>query len=1192
MLFEITIRDRDGAVVDRVRTQAERYTARRRLDPAGGPFTWEVVALGWDDGAPVLRRSAERAFDVVAPPAATASEPVILDPPAGARDFLVRWTSVAGAATYDIVTTWADGDNDTSTNAEALPYTELVHAGPGVSGPDRWSSEPAAHTYRVIAYDASGVELVRGPPRSLPAPLPPAPALVGPVACGTATCGTPASPTFRWEPVPGAIYYQVDHQSAGPTPATTGTSARAFYPRPSDTEALTWRVRAIGTAGPGPWSATRSYWWSRVYPEPVGPAEGSTVEDEATVRYTGGTPPPAPPGAEPPWTVQEERLVNRPSESYVASVEPHVVSWGLVDDGAPRRTFTIRQSTPALIEPADGAVVDALPLLRWAPQPWVRGYAVEIHRGGPEALGPATLLATIGTRDASALPPEGLAPGTYRWRVRRTELVGYPEAPMPGSPSSEARTFSVPEVPGPRLTGPADGSVLRPTDMLLAWEPVAGASAYRVELSRDPAFAVLGYTASSAAPGWAPGAPLSGGDWYWRVQAVGLGDTVIGTSAGRAFTLDAPLQKPPTGQLVVGGGLAYVAWPTTSVTFPTAAFVGARRVRLSNDMVTWRTYAWRPTDYTWDLAPGAASSQPGSTTAPSGPYTVYGQWEDLDGNWSAVASDTVVFDNIDPTASVILDGGAATTTRRFVELDLRVADNDLVGPTRVCGGVGCAILAGVVGPITWPIADPGDPPGSRQVCAGPLDIARNDAAGACASIDLVEPATDGGGAATDAGPPATVPLRIEPSSLALTHVRAGDEIELSPFTAPGGLPAGTATCTWRAPLGRPRGAARRSSQRLRRRRDDERERRRGLLRQLATSHSVRRRRALHARLWRHAPRTAGSSRRPPPTGRAARAVRAGRPHLPARDHRVEPPARRAQRGRAGRARRVPHVFGDTSGVPSHGRGSRGTLAGRHDGNLGRWSLALRDRAGRGRWSVRWAGLRGGNLVTAYLDPTAGMLDAVAPRTTTPTVRPTEGRSVGSTVADVVSWAGTDVGGGIARYEVQVSRNGGAWSAIRLASATSRSAAVSLATTVTYRYRVRAVDQAGNPGSWAAGPSIRPTLLSERSATYRGTWYRTSWSGYLGGAVRWATARGASATYTFRGSAIGWISRTGPTRGRATVYVDGKSAGTIDLRAATYGNRRLVFSRAWPAVGRHTIKIVVAGTSGRPRVDVDGFVVLR
>jgi len=48
---------------------------------------------------------------------------------------------------------------------------------------------------------------------------------------------------------------------------------------------------------------------------------------------------------------------------------------------------------------------------------------------------------------------------------------------------------------------------------------------------------------------------------------------------------------------------------------------------------------------------------------------------------------------------------------------------------------------------------------------------------------------------------------------------------------------------------------------------------------------------------------------------------------------------------------------------------------------------------------------------------------------------------------------------------------------------------------------------------------------------------------------------------------------------------------VDLLAGTLQQRRIVFSASGLTAGAHTLKIVVKGTAGRPRVDVDGFVVL-
>jgi hypothetical protein len=85
--------------------------------------------------------------------------------------------------------------------------------------------------------------------------------------------------------------------------------------------------------------------------------------------------------------------------------------------------------------------------------------------------------------------------------------------------------------------------------------------------------------------------------------------------------------------------------------------------------------------------------------------------------------------------------------------------------------------------------------------------------------------------------------------------------------------------------------------------------------------------------------------------------------------------------------------------------------------------------------------------------------------------------------------------------------------------------------------------------------------------------------------------GASATFTFTGSAVGFVTTLSPTRGRVRVYVDGKYLQTVDLRSTTFKYQQIAWSRAWTASARHTVKLVVAGTTGRPRVDVDAFVIL-
>ena len=112
------------------------------------------------------------------------------------------------------------------------------------------------------------------------------------------------------------------------------------------------------------------------------------------------------------------------------------------------------------------------------------------------------------------------------------------------------------------------------------------------------------------------------------------------------------------------------------------------------------------------------------------------------------------------------------------------------------------------------------------------------------------------------------------------------------------------------------------------------------------------------------------------------------------------------------------------------------------------------------------------------------------------------------------------------------------------------------------------------------PSAATRRGARRSPTAR-AWRSASYREYAGGAVRYATKAGATATFTFTGSRVTWYGPVGPTRGQARVYVDGKLASTVDLHRSSFAARSAVFSKAWATAGRHTLVIEVVGTARHP-----------
>ncbi|MBW8736549.1 MAG: N-acetylmuramoyl-L-alanine amidase [Streptomyces turgidiscabies] len=136
----------------------------------------------------------------------------------------------------------------------------------------------------------------------------------------------------------------------------------------------------------------------------------------------------------------------------------------------------------------------------------------------------------------------------------------------------------------------------------------------------------------------------------------------------------------------------------------------------------------------------------------------------------------------------------------------------------------------------------------------------------------------------------------------------------------------------------------------------------------------------------------------------------------------------------------------------------------------------------------------------------------------------------------------------------------------------------------------AYDQAGNMK--AASVAAAPVILQESSATRTGTWTTKSSARYLGGKSYSSAAKNASLAWTFTGRSAALAVSRGSASGQVNVFVDGARTATVDLRSATTKYRDAIWTRNWSASARHTVKIVVVGTTGRPAVTTDGLVYLR
>ena len=223
------------------------------------------------------------------------------------------------------------------------------------------------------------------------------------------------------------------------------------------------------------------------------------------------------------------------------------------------------------------------------------------------------------------------------------------------------------------------------------------------------------------------------------------------------------------------------------------------------------------------------------------------------------------------------------------------------------------------------------------------------------------------------------------------------------------------------------------------------------------------------------------------------------------------------------------------------------------------------------------------------DGPAAVADRTAPRPTAPRPR-IVGAVRGGRAPVRLRWSSRD--GDAVGYWLWKSVDGRRWRFVPVPNPSARQAVVLLRKGHRYRFLVHAYDASGNASPAVFGPSFSVGAVEDRSPwiAYGGRWRHRSLPGATAGYETAAAGGSAVARLTFRGRGIAWVSRTGPTGGRAKVRIDGRYAGTVDLYSPTAERRAVVFSTSWRKARRHSI--AVRPIASPPSVSVDAFVLLR
>jgi len=488
--------------------------------------------------------------------------------------------------------------------------------------------------------------------------------------------GVPATPVLDWQPVPGAAFYMVYLANDRELTNRIFTGAATTNTRWTPTSSMVREALADNQAG-------QSYYWfvrpckapSHCAPDPISvhasatnafrkvspavvlqqPGNGTSRADDITFTWqdyydTNASVPYAGGAAKSPQTAQKYRIEISATNTFGTLLDYREVDQptytpfdGTLPEGnlfwrvqaidaegnhlqwSPVWHVTKDSQAVTLTSPVGGAQVGGATPFRWTPHGSAASYTVEVYKFDDATFSSANRVFTATTKQAAYawskyLPTSGSA---YRWRVRWIDADNHP-----GPWSAAGRFFVQPGLVS--LTAPANGVYQPAAAPYLAWQPVATAAEYLVEVRRSGATS-SSVRATTVAQAYALTRTLADGVYEWRVTAYDPSGGVLGTSGWRWFKIDATaptvISKSPTStalrtanfvakfsEKVVGVGTntmrLYVAGRTT----PLAATVTLSADRLtatlnpSANLVAGKFYTLKLSSGIRDLAGNALAA--------------------------------------------------------------------------------------------------------------------------------------------------------------------------------------------------------------------------------------------------------------------------------------------------------------------------------------------------------------------------------------------------------------------------------------------------------------------------------------------------------------------------------------------------------------------------------------------------------
>jgi hypothetical protein len=139
---------------------------------------------------------------------------------------------------------------------------------------------------------------------------------------------------------------------------------------------------------------------------------------------------------------------------------------------------------------------------------------------------------------------------------------------------------------------------------------------------------------------------------------------------------------------------------------------------------------------------------------------------------------------------------------------------------------------------------------------------------------------------------------------------------------------------------------------------------------------------------------------------------------------------------------------------------------------------------------------------------------------------------------------------------------------------------------TYWFRARGRTATETGAFSASVKSIVPLDDRSTSMAYGGAWTSYVQTQAYGGTLR-GSASAAYASLTTDASGFVVTGQRCAACGSFAVYLDGRYLTTVNTYAPTTQHRRVLFTKLWSQIGRHTLRLVVQRASGR-RVYLDSI----